>query len=444
MWSLVAGVGAAIVTALRCSFMFHSLWAEDGTIFLAQALHRGTMTSFGRSYQGYLHTVPRAIAAVATLLPLRDAPAVFAVAVILVIVAVAGVAEQVSGRFIRRRWLRVLCGLSVGLLPVLGAEAIGSAANLQFLLVFMVFWLLLAQPRHPAAIAGICLVEVVVVFTSVVVAVLLPLALCRWAIERRRRTAAIPAALAGAFGVLLVYLVIARPARGITPQGSLTHRFGQGLVGLMNNVVGNFVPHSPGGRLTATTGRVSHLLTVPLAVLVVVALAVGLAVLYAGGRSSPEHDASDDPTTLGFGLAARQRALVAWLIVLSAGTWFLIAAVFGNSVSRYGVLPGLFLVAAVCVLADGALNALQTRPATTARMAMVALPGLALVVLFVISAAVAWKPIPYRIDGPAWRPQVQQAVARCASSAVQPVEFEIAVAPRGFGAVAATCDEIRK
>ncbi|HEY1739212.1 MAG TPA: hypothetical protein VGI86_10900 [Acidimicrobiia bacterium] len=416
--------------------MFHALWAEDGTIFLAQALHRGTVTSFGRAYEGYLHTVPRGIAAVATLLPLRDAPAVFGVAVVVVVLCVAAVAEQVSGRFIRRRWLRVVCGLSVGLLPVLGAEAIGSAANLQFLLVFMVFWLLLAQPRHPGAIAAICVVEVLVVLTSAVVAVLLPLALCRLVVDRRGRSAAIPATLVGAIGVLLVYLAIARPPRGLAPQGSLVHRLGQGVVGLMNEVVGNFVPHSPGGRLTAANDRVTHLLAVPLAVLVVAALVVALTSFYAASRAPVERDvriAEDGP-----------RAVVAWLVILAAGTWFLIAVIFGNAVSRYGVLPGLFLVAAVCVLADGALDALQSRPAPPARVAIVTVPGVALVMSFVLSAAVGWRPIPYRIDGPQWRPQVVQAAASCQTGAVGTDEFQIAVAPRGFGAVAVSCDDLDK
>jgi hypothetical protein len=430
-WSLVAGVGAAIVTALRCSFMFHSLWAEDGTIFFAQALHRGSVANFGRAYEGYLHTVPRTIAAIAALMPLRDAPAVFGIAVVVVVACVGAVAEHVSGRFIRRRWLRLVCGLSVGLLPVLGAEAIGSAANLQFLLVFMVFWLLLTRSEHVGVIAAICVVEVLVVLTSAVAVVLIPLAVCLWAAARSARTVAIPAALIGAVGTLFVYLAIVRPARGITPQGSLAHRLGQGVVGLMNNVIGNFVPHSPGGRLTATAGRVTHLVTIPVAALVVVALAVGLAALFSGAR--------DDPS----GLASHQRAGVAWLVILAVGTWFLIAAIFGNSVSRYGVLPGLFLVAAVCVVADGALDALRARPATPARVAIVALPGVALVMLFVLSAVVAWKPIPYRIDGPEWQPQVQQVVASCKSSVIHPDVFDIAVAPRGFGSVAVTCAEVR-
>ena len=42
--------------------VWDSLIAEDGKIFLSQALSQHFVDSLGTSYQGYLHTVPRVIA----------------------------------------------------------------------------------------------------------------------------------------------------------------------------------------------------------------------------------------------------------------------------------------------------------------------------------------------------------------------------------------------
>src|SRR5207248_2716931 len=156
-------------------------------------------------------TLPRLAAGIAAHVPLRDAPTVFALFVLAFVAATAAVAEAVSGRYIERRALRVACGLAVGLMPVLGAEAIGTAANLQFLGLYLAFWLLLAEPRRWWASAAMAAAVVLVVVSTPVAIVLAPLAVVRLVTMPRR---ACPSAVAVTFlaGLAAVgmYVVIVR------------------------------------------------------------------------------------------------------------------------------------------------------------------------------------------------------------------------------------------
>ena len=56
------------------------VWAEDGTIFLQQALDQSFAQALGTTYAGYLHVVPRLLAEPAALLPLSAAAAWLAIA----------------------------------------------------------------------------------------------------------------------------------------------------------------------------------------------------------------------------------------------------------------------------------------------------------------------------------------------------------------------------
>src|SRR5215218_5191631 len=57
------------------AILLHLLWAEDGAVYLSGAVHNGFGGSLFDTYATYLVLVPRAIAELADLLPLADAPA---------------------------------------------------------------------------------------------------------------------------------------------------------------------------------------------------------------------------------------------------------------------------------------------------------------------------------------------------------------------------------
>jgi hypothetical protein len=71
-------IGTLITLARRPSAITGAaLWAEDGTVFLVQALNRG-VGAVNDSYAGYLHLVPRGIAMVASWLPFGWTPGLYA------------------------------------------------------------------------------------------------------------------------------------------------------------------------------------------------------------------------------------------------------------------------------------------------------------------------------------------------------------------------------
>jgi hypothetical protein len=57
-------------------YIYNSLWAEDGNIFIKQAYELG-LTSILSPYQGYLHFYPRVVAWMTTLLPISITPLLF-------------------------------------------------------------------------------------------------------------------------------------------------------------------------------------------------------------------------------------------------------------------------------------------------------------------------------------------------------------------------------
>jgi hypothetical protein len=74
-------------------------WAEDGTVFYAQAYNYGVINSLFLPYAGYLHTVPRLTAALSMLFPLKVAPLIFNL--IAIVIQIIPVNIFISSRFSR-------------------------------------------------------------------------------------------------------------------------------------------------------------------------------------------------------------------------------------------------------------------------------------------------------------------------------------------------------
>src|SRR5262249_3556638 len=106
----------------------HSLWAEDGAIYLAGAVHSSFGGSLFDTYAAYLVFVPRLIAELAVLFPLRDAPAALTV-LSCAVVALSGLVVWVASRgLIESPYLRGALALLTVLAPVGGLESTASAA----------------------------------------------------------------------------------------------------------------------------------------------------------------------------------------------------------------------------------------------------------------------------------------------------------------------------
>ena len=146
LWVALTGAAVFLVTFARDPSAWKTIWAEDGTVFLADAVDQG-ISSFFHFYAGYLNTVPRIGALIAAALPLSIAPLVIATYAVVVASLCGATVEALSGAYLQERWIRVGLGLCFGFLPAIREESIANMANLQFLLVAASFWVMLAIPR---------------------------------------------------------------------------------------------------------------------------------------------------------------------------------------------------------------------------------------------------------------------------------------------------------
>jgi hypothetical protein len=156
---------------------------EDVDVFLAQALaHPWHLQSYG----GYLELAPRLIGQVVALLPIRYAAAGFAVSGALVASGCGLLAYHASAALIGSRWLRVLLGLSVLLLPVAQLEIADNGVNTPFYLLVALFWAILWRPRSRAGASVAAVVAFVTVASNPLAVLFAPLLLARAAVVPRR------------------------------------------------------------------------------------------------------------------------------------------------------------------------------------------------------------------------------------------------------------------
>jgi len=124
---------------------WHIVYAEDLGIYLPQALAHPWQLL--QAYGGYLQLVPRLIAQIVSMLPIREAGAGFAVAGALVASACGLFAYHACAGQVSSRWLRGAVGLSVVLLPVAQLEIADNGVNTPWYLLVALFWALLWRPR---------------------------------------------------------------------------------------------------------------------------------------------------------------------------------------------------------------------------------------------------------------------------------------------------------
>ena len=132
-------VGAVVILArIGGRPVWDSVYAEDPGIYLPQALAHPWQLL--QSYGGYLQLVPRLVGQIAALLPVKHASVAFAVCGAVVASACGLFAYHASAGHVSSRWLRVLIGLSVLLLPVAQLEIADNGVNSIWYLLVALFW----------------------------------------------------------------------------------------------------------------------------------------------------------------------------------------------------------------------------------------------------------------------------------------------------------------
>ncbi|WP_426978357.1 hypothetical protein ACQCSU_03765 [Pseudarthrobacter sp. O4] len=155
-----------------------TVWAEDGPVFLQQAMSGGGPGAIFAPYEGYLHVLPRLAAeAVVDFVPVENFAASLAFVSCLVVAVVAYLTFHCASALTDSLWVRLAWAAIPILVSVGPYEILGNTANLHWYLLWLVPWLLLkpAQSRPEAVI--LCLATVSSGLTEVISVLFLPLVL---------------------------------------------------------------------------------------------------------------------------------------------------------------------------------------------------------------------------------------------------------------------------
>jgi hypothetical protein len=203
-----------------------SMWAEDGRVFLPDALEGNSIALLFRPLAGYMHLVPRLLAAIAAMLPLGASALVFSVGPALIVSSLGLYSISAFREVLPSFWVRVAIGALVALLPASATESANNAANLHFYLVFGAIAALFHQPRSWAGTIIGSAFAFVAATSDPRTALLLPL--CLWTLSRGTRYRKV-ISLALLVGLLLQALVlVASFGFAIDPTTSLSQpRFDQ-------------------------------------------------------------------------------------------------------------------------------------------------------------------------------------------------------------------------
>jgi len=132
---------------------FDSIWAEDGMIFVTDALNMSFMDAVTTSMNGYFHLIPRVFAEVTTFLPVSWAAAVMTIEAALTSALLSVLVYVASGSHVNSTVIRLLAAAPLVVAPVGqggvghdGGSVIDNLATLQFELMYALFWLMLWVP----------------------------------------------------------------------------------------------------------------------------------------------------------------------------------------------------------------------------------------------------------------------------------------------------------
>jgi len=190
--SIVALLAACLLVLRGSPRLWNAaLYAEDGQIFLTQA-HNSGFAAFAQPYAGYLHLIPRTIAALLWLFPITAAPSLYVAAALLVHVAMLTPALSVRldwiipGRMLRAMLFALLC-----LMPPLW-EVLGNIANLNFVGGIGLLLLMLSDdPRSRGGEVGELTVVAAVGLSGPLIVLFVPWFVSRWQRTRSRHSLAV-------------------------------------------------------------------------------------------------------------------------------------------------------------------------------------------------------------------------------------------------------------
>lgn len=178
---LLVTLCAAIVLALRqpSSLLRAGFVFEDGATFFAQAYNLTTVEALTQIYAGYWHVIPRIVAEIGTLLPVRQIPLFYNLsALFLTAATVSWFILPLNRSIVANPWIRLVVISLILLTPRL--DGLMLIAYVQwFLAVWAVFVLLGQPPRQRWLLWTIAAAYMLVVFSVPALVMVIPLWLLR-------------------------------------------------------------------------------------------------------------------------------------------------------------------------------------------------------------------------------------------------------------------------
>jgi hypothetical protein len=181
----------------------NSIWAEDGAVWLPDAMHRGFLDAVTTPYDGFVQTLSRLVAEPVAALPVSWFAAAMAISGAAIVTGCAFVVWRASAGHIETPYLRAALAAMVVLLGVAGTETLDNVTNSIWYLLFACFWLLLWRPATFARAGGAAALAFLAAASNIGALVLLPLWLLRLVAARDRRDWVIVGAFAAGIAVQL-------------------------------------------------------------------------------------------------------------------------------------------------------------------------------------------------------------------------------------------------
>ena len=429
----VAAGAAALLLRIAGRSPLTTIWAEDRTIFLVQAL--ASPWHLFASYAGYLQLLPRLIAQLVAFLPLPEAAAAFAIAGAVIASAVALFVFYASAGHIHSAWLRAMLAAAVLLLPVAPLEIADSGVNTPWYVLFALFWAALWRPSTRRAMALAALIGLLAGASTTLALALAPLFLVRIAALRRPREHAVTAGYA--VGLVLQVPVVLAAHNSRLDQKSSPHAV---IEFLAHDVVLPALGWHLDWWLQEAVGRTD-------ATVAVACVLAGVFGLIAVTQPARVRLLAALALGCGFLLAAAAAELSQWVTVESFHF-------HDEPGSRYTTLPIFLMQAAVIVAVDNVVRRARDRARpdqqaaafgvtawtgwTRARTATAAVAALALVLAF--GWVTDFRSDNGRTGGTLWAPIASSWLATCQ----QHPDGVITVASKDPSVVAMPCANLRR
>jgi hypothetical protein len=206
----LAGVIAATIislTRVRGHGVFDSVFGEDGSLFLNDAWVMDLPHALPRSYNGYIHVVPRLLAEVAAAFPPAWAPGVMSLEASLLGSLLALVVFLASAGHFRDPLPRLLISVPVAVTYTAPGLVDNNIATVQFPALYALFWVLLWVPAGRWGRVVAIVVALGTALGSVLPVVFLPLAAVRVFTRRDRQSLVLVATFTAGLSVQLLGLV---------------------------------------------------------------------------------------------------------------------------------------------------------------------------------------------------------------------------------------------